>query len=109
MWSVVYHECDFFLSYLRQEHIVPLTSEAGSVGGIHGDHGLGHTGRTAGSGLVQGPHPEDVGAALYQSCDGEAGVLHWDVIALSPVVGAHLTPVVQTQAFGLVSYYILCL
>ena len=69
------------------------TSEATSVGVIHGDHGLGDAGRTADSCHVQGPHPEGVGAALHQPGDGEAGVLHRAFIALSPVMGAHLTPV----------------
>lgn len=74
-----------------------LTSEAGSVGGIHGNHGLGDTGRTADSCLVQGPDPKDVRTPLHQSCDGEAGILHWDVIALSPVVSAHLAPAKKTH------------
>ncbi len=69
-----------------------LTSEAGPVGGIHGNHGLGDTGGTADSCRVQGLDPKDVRTPLHQSCDGEAGVLHWGVITLSPVVSAHLTP-----------------
>ena len=69
-----------------------LTSEAGPVEGIHGDHGLRDAGRTADSGLVQGSDPEDVRMALRQSCDGEAGVLRRDVVTLSPVVSAHLAP-----------------
>lgn len=69
-----------------------LTSEACSVRGIHGNHCLGDTGRTADSRLVQGPHPKDIRAALHQPCDGEAGVLHRGIITLRPVMGAHLTP-----------------
>lgn len=73
-----------------------LTSEAGPVRGVHGDHGLGDAGRTANTRLVDGAHPEDVGAPLHQACDREACVLHRDVIALSPVLRAHLTPDKET-------------
>lgn len=80
---------------------VTLTSEAGSVGGIHGNHSLRDTGRTADSCLVQGPHPEGVRAPLHQSCDGEAGVLHRFVVTLSPVVSAHLAPAQKTHQLDL--------
>lgn len=79
-------------TYQKAALVRPYTSEASSVRRVHGDHSLGHTGGPAHARLVQGPHPEDVGPALHQSCDWEAGVLHWDVIALGPVVRAHLAP-----------------
>lgn len=71
---------------------VPLTSESGSVRRIHSNHGIRDTGWTADSCFVQGPHPKDVRTPLHQSCDGEAGILDWDIIALSPVVSANLAP-----------------
>lgn len=76
----------------QQHSGVSLTSEASSVRGIHGNHGLGDAGWTADSCHVQGPHPKDVRTSLHQSCDREAGVLHWVFITLSPVMGAHLAP-----------------
>lgn len=69
-----------------------LTSEACSVRGIHGYHGLRDAGWMADSGLVHGTHPKHVRPPLHQSCDREASVLDWDFITPSPVMGAHLTP-----------------
>lgn len=79
----------------EQDSGVSRTSEAGSIRGIHSNHGLRNTWGTADSCLVHGPHPECVGAPLHQPCHREAGVLNWVVITLSPVVGAHLTPATQ--------------
>lgn len=74
-----------------------LTSEAGSVRGIHGNHRLRDTRWTAESCAVQGPHPEYVGAPLHQARDRETGVLDRDIVALSPVVSAHLTPAKESH------------
>lgn len=74
-----------------------LTSQAGSVRRIHGNHRLRGAGWTAHSCLIQGSHTEDVGPPFHQTCHREAGVLHWDVIALSPVVCAHLTSAKETE------------
>lgn len=74
-----------------------LTSEAGPVWGVHGDHSLGDTGRTANSRLIQGPHPKNVRPPLHQTRYGEARILHWDVIALSPVLRADLPPDKETH------------
>lgn len=86
-----------FVAAYQQNSDASLTTEAGSVRGIHGHHCLRDTRWTADTCLVQGRHPEDVRTALHQTCDGKAGVLDWSVIALGPVVGSHLTPVNETH------------
>lgn len=76
---------------------VILTSHAGSVRRIHGNHGLRGAGWTAHSCLIQGSHTEDVGPPFHQTRHREAGVLHWDIIALSPVVCAYLASAKETE------------
>lgn len=43
--------------------------------------------------MVEGSDLKGIGAALNKPSDRKPGILHWSVIALGPMMSAHLQPV----------------